>query len=203
MRIKATDLGKKFKGQIVVKDVNIDWDTNGVYAILGGNGSGKSTTLRMLAGMLSPSRGAVEYYDGESLVPIDRIFSYVSFAGPYHEIIEEMKLLEFLSFTKHFKPFYQNRSPEEIAEKMELSQHANKPISAFSSGMKQRVKLAIALLSQTPFVFLDEPVSHLDAKSIAWYKSLVAEVCTEKIIIVASNHNVDEYPGVRVELSVG
>lgn len=202
MRIKATDLGKKFKGQIVVKDVNIDWESNGVYSILGGNGSGKSTTLRMLAGMLTPSRGSVEYFDGNLHIPIDRFFSYISFAGPYHEIIEEMKLIEFLSFTNHFKPFFRNLNALELIEKMELSQHINKPISAFSSGMKQRVKLATALLSQSPLVFLDEPVSHLDAKSILWYQSLIEEVRNEKMIIVASNHNEDEYLGVRVAFSL-
>ncbi|TVQ77318.1 MAG: ABC transporter ATP-binding protein [Flavobacteriales bacterium] len=195
MRIQAIDLGKKFKGQVVVKGIHLDWSQPGVYAILGGNGSGKSTTLKMLAGLLSPSRGEVKYIDDHgSVVPPDLHYQHISFAGPYHELIEEMTLFEFLSFHNKFREFGKIETPHEIMNKLELTAHADKVILGFSSGMKQRVKLGIALLGNSPLVFLDEPTSHLDAKSVVWYKSLLAEASVNKKVLVASNHNIDEYP---------
>jgi ABC-type multidrug transport system ATPase subunit len=105
-----------------------------------------------------------------------------------------MTLFEFLSFHNRFREFENKETSREIINRIELTAHADKLILGFSSGMKQRVKLGIALLGNSPLVFLDEPTSHLDAKSVIWYKSLLAEASVNKKVLVASNHNIDEYP---------
>ncbi len=201
MRIEAKGIGKRYQRQVVIQPTDLTVEEPGVYVVLGGNGSGKSTLMKMLSGMLTPSRGILSYFDDQlKIIPADKRYEYIAFAGPYHEVIEEMTLLEFLKFTAIFRPFID--TPEACLEMMNLSPHAHKQISAFSSGMKQRVKLGLALFSTARVVFLDEPVSHLDAKAIAWYQSALVEAAKEKMVFVASNHNAAEYPNPRQEFVV-
>lgn len=201
MRIEAKDLGKQYQRQVVIQPTNITVEEPGIYVVLGGNGSGKSTLMKMLSGMLTPSKGSLHYFDdAQQPISADKRYEYIAFAGPYHEVIEEMTLKEFLTFTSIFRPFVD--TPEACLEMMNLKTHAHKQIAAFSSGMKQRVKLGLALFSTARVVFLDEPVSHLDAKAIAWYQSALVEAAKEKMVFVASNHNAAEYPNARQEFVV-
>lgn len=193
MQIEAKGIGKRFQGQVVIQPMDVFVDQPGVYVLLGGNGSGKSTLMKMLAGMLTPSRGTLNYTSqtGET-IPAENRYKHLAFAGPYHDVIEEMTLIEFLRFTSVFRPFM--CSAEDCLDLMNLTQHAQKLISVFSSGMKQRVKLGLALFSTADVLFLDEPVSHLDAKAIDWYQVALAKAAADKIVFVASNHNPLEYP---------
>ncbi|MCC5916016.1 MAG: ABC transporter ATP-binding protein [Cryomorphaceae bacterium] len=203
MRIKAENIGKRYKQQVVISGIDLDIHQPGVYVILGGNGSGKSTLLKILSGMLSPSRGKVSFFDGgDKIIPVEERYQHTAFAGPYHELVEEMRLREFLSFTSVFKPFENRQNVNEILRLMDLEHHAEKYIMEFSSGMKQRVKLSLALVSESPFVFLDEPVSHLDATAVSWYADRLSEAARSKIIFVASNYNPEEYPGAIREILV-
>ncbi len=200
MQIDAQGIGKRYQRQVVIQPMNITVDEPGVYVVLGGNGSGKSTLMKMLAGMLTPSRGTLVYTKNGVVIPAEQRYKHLAFAGPYHEIIEEMTLIEFLRFTAVFRPF--TGTPEDCLTWMNLQPHAQKPISAFSSGMKQRVKLGLALFSTADVIFLDEPVSHLDAKAIDWYSDAVSNAAKTKIVFVASNHNTQEYPNARRSITV-
>ncbi len=200
MLIEARGIGKRFQRQVVIQPMDVYVDEPGVYVVLGSNGSGKSTLLKMLAGMLTPSRGTLTYTKNSSIIPPELRYKHLAFAGPYLDIIEEMTLLEFLRFTAVFRPF--NGSPEDCLKWMNLEQHAAKPIAAFSSGMKQRVKLGLALFSTADVLFLDEPVSHLDAKAISWYQDALNKAAETKIVFVASNNNPQEYPNARQSIKV-
>ena len=145
----------------------------------------------MIAGAISPNQGKVEYYpagtqEAKAASP-ENIFQYISIAAPYLELIEEMTLEEFLQFHSRFKPFLPSLSIQKIISTAGLSGAASKQIRYFSSGMKQRVKLAQSFFSDTPVLLLDEPCTNLDADGFALYQELVAEYCNGRLVIISSN----------------
>jgi ABC-type multidrug transport system ATPase subunit len=173
--------------------VDFEFEQGNAYAILGSNGSGKSTLLQIISGHLHPSGGTITYsHDGKS-VSVDDFFRHVTFSGPYLELIEEFTLEEMLTFHSHFRKFRNNIDVHEVMDATGLIRNRNKPIKYFSSGMKQRVRLAIALLTESEVVLLDEPAANLDRKAIEWYRNLVATNHTDRIIIVCSNSQSEEH----------
>src|SRR5690606_8438251 len=144
------------------------------YAILGANGSGKSTLLQVISGSLSPSEGNIIYRNQEQPVDPEQIFQQLSLAAPYLEFIVELTLTELISFHFKFKPFLAGYDAVKIIELLGFEKSKNKLLKYFSSGMKQRVKLALAFCSDTPVLLLDEPTSNLDTEGIAWYHTLIS-----------------------------
>ena len=121
----------------------------------------------------------------------ENIYRYVSICAPYLEVIEEMTLKEFLSFHHGFKPFLSGITIESIISSLDLQIAVNKQIRYYSSGMKQRVKLAQAVFSDTPIVLLDEPCTNLDSTGIDLYHKLVDEYCKDRLLVVSSNDEVE------------
>jgi ABC-2 type transport system ATP-binding protein len=117
----------------------------------------------------------------------DNLYQYISIAAPYLDVIEEMTVIEFLQFHQTFKPFLAGHSIKEIIARVSLDNAANKQIRYYSSGMKQRVKLAQAIFSDTPIVLLDEPCTNLDGNGIEIYHQLINDYCNERLVIVSSN----------------
>jgi len=170
--------------------------------ILGGNGSGKSTLLQVISTFVTPNEGTVNFIKDEKKADPDTIRNLVSFCSPYLQLIEDFTLHEMIEQAGIFKPFLKNISTEEFIEIIELEQAKNKLIKQFSSGMKQRLKLGLAILADTPVLLLDEPVSNLDRNAIAWYKQLVGNYTKERTVIVCSNAISEEYFFCDTELNV-
>jgi ABC-2 type transport system ATP-binding protein len=204
MRITLIDAGKRFNRDWIFRHLHYEFIGAKTYAITGPNGSGKSTLLQAIAGALTISEGAARYETVPAkaihgaitpqvdAVPPEQVFRYISIAAPYLELIEEMTLLEFMQFHQSFKPFLPAISIETIISLFGLESAAGKQIRYFSSGMKQRVKLAQAIFSDTPVVLLDEPCTNLDAEGIAVYRQLVGKYCSGRLLIVSSN-DLQEY----------
>lgn len=190
MKISMTDTGKRFNRDWIFRHFTKDFFTGQAYAITGHNGSGKSTLLQVIAGALTLSEGGVDFYESEKKIDADLQFTQVAICAPYLELIEEMTALEFLDFHRQFKPMKDESSTTILAE-VELSHAANKQIRYFSSGMKQRLKLAQAIFSETPVLLLDEPCTNLDKNGIALYHHLIEKYCGPKLIIVSSNDDVE------------
>lgn len=188
MQISLSDCGKRFNRDWIFRRFSFQFKAGGSYAITGPNGSGKSTLLQCIAGAVSLSEGKIEYENTEP----DNAFRNLSIAAPYQEVIEEMTLLEFLSFHYKFKPFISGLSIQEIISIITLEKSSSKQIRYFSSGMKQRVKLAQAIFSNTPCVLLDEPCTNLDIDGISLYQQLINDYCNNRMIIVSSN-DIQEY----------
>ena len=112
-------------------------------------------------------------------------------ATPYMELIEEFTLQELLKFHFSFKKIRGAYSIENLMDLMELSHAKNKQISLFSSGMKQRLKLALAFFSDVEAVFLDEPTSNLDKKAIDWYWEHFNQLPPETLIFIGSNLEIE------------
>jgi ABC-type multidrug transport system ATPase subunit len=187
MFIKLNQISKKFNREWVFKNIDLEIPSGTRLAILGSNGSGKSTLLQIIAGVLSPTSGNIQYANNNSSIAIDEVFEHLSIASPYLELVEEMTLAEMINFHFSFKVRYQNISNEELVALLGLSTSINKEIRNFSSGMKQRTKLLLAILSDVPSILLDEPCSNLDKQGIEWYQNLLKNYLGNRTLLICSN----------------
>lgn len=193
MEIIAQDVGKKFGNEWIIKNFNHTFTQDNPCAILGGNGSGKSTLLKMIAGFMQSGKGTITYKLNEKEIAADLRYQQISFAAPYLELVEEFTCFESIEFQQKFKPFINQLNPSEVLELSGLNYAADKTLKVFSSGMKQRLKLSLAILADCPVLLLDEPCSNLDAKTIEWYHQMLDRYARKKLIIVCSNHLHYEY----------
>jgi ABC-type multidrug transport system ATPase subunit len=185
--IRVNGLGKRFNRQWIFRNLTYQFSSGSTYAITGHNGSGKSTFLQILAGLMEKSEGAAVFEIQGKEIPPEHQYRYLSFSAPYIELIEEFSLLEFFDFHFSMKPILTGWSIEEIVKKIELWDARKKQIRQFSSGMKQRAKLGQAFFSNVPVVLLDEPTSNFDTQGINLYHNLLDEMSRERLIIICSN----------------
>jgi ABC-type multidrug transport system ATPase subunit len=190
MMISLSDAGKRYNRDWIFRRLSYTFTAGNAYAITGPNGSGKSTLLQCIAGAVGLSEGKLSWQlttlsppttDGEQL------FRHLSICAPYLEVIEEMTATEFLQFHQRFKPFLPNWDATKIITYIGLQAAANKQIRYFSSGMKQRMKLAQAVFSDTAMVLLDEPCTNFDEAGYALYRQMIGECCQQRLVIVSSN----------------
>ncbi len=189
-KISLENFGKKFNYEWIFRGFSYEFVSGEAYAITGANGSGKSTFLQCLAGFFPQSEGKIIYSQNDKIILGDDFYSFLSFAAPYQELIEEFTLLEMVDFHKKFKEISQTST--EIIKKLRLENSENKFIKNFSSGMKQRLKLGLALYSKTPVLLLDEPTTNLDIENINWYKDEIRQNLADRLVIVCSN-DANEY----------
>ena len=187
MEITLENIGRRFNRDWIFRGINYSFLQGQSYAILGRNGSGKSTLLQIVAGSLSSSEGMVIITQAGKSLADEELFRYLSIAAPYLELIEEFTLSEMIDFHFKFKPYMSGINKASFVELLELPGSKNKEIKYFSSGMKQRTKLALAICSDTPLLLLDEPTSNLDSQAITWYQDLIARFAAERTVIVCSN----------------
>ena len=193
MNIKLTNLGKRYNKEWIFRNLSFQFDINKHYAITGPNGSGKSTLLQIIAGSVIHNEGKIDYYlQGKTIEP-EKIFTIISYAAPYLDLVEEMTLSEFLNFHHNMKSWISQVDTQQIIFLLGLEKSAHKQIRYYSSGMKQRVKLAQAIFSNVPAVLLDEPATNLDEEGIQLYKTLVENYCQNRLVIISSNDK-KEYP---------
>lgn len=171
--------------------------------VIGPNGSGKSTLLKIVSGGATLSEGKIEFTTNKTLKP-EEVFQHVAIAAPWLDIPEEYTLEEIITFHTTFKKFINKISVKEAIKIIDLEHTREKHYRNFSSGMKQRVKLGLAILTDTPILLLDEPVTALDAKSVQWYKDMINQYSLNKTILVFSNNREEEFGFCeeRVELSL-
>jgi len=201
MTILLSDAGKRFNRDWIFRQLSYSFEEGQAYAIIGPNGSGKSTLLQTISGTMQLSEGTIQYNTPLRQYSTDNIYQQVSICAPYLEVVEEMTLTEFLSFHQDFKPFLPGISIDKIISAVGLFQAAGKQIRNFSSGMKQRVKLAQCIFSDSMIVLLDEPCTNLDSNGIELYHRLIDEHCQNRLVIVSSNDEV-EYRFCRQKINI-
>jgi ABC-type multidrug transport system ATPase subunit len=199
MKIVLDKVGRRYNREWIFRNISHSFESKSHTAILGSNGSGKSTLAQVVMGYISPSEGNIKYQI-DSEIAIEKIYKHVAIASPYIDLFEDFTVKESIAFQKNLKPFVNNLSNEQIIDKIELA--GNKAIKYFSSGMKQRVKLALAIMSDAKLLVLDEPTSNLDHKSIDWYQQLIEEFNQDKTILVCSNKQEHEYHFCTSKLNV-
>lgn len=191
-RIAADALSKRYNREWIFRNLTYEFQA-GTYAITGPNGSGKSTLLQVLWGQVPPTSGTLQYRRGASTLPVDEVYQHVAIATPYMDLIDEFTLAEMVRFHFSLKPIRPGVTPEELPTLIRLEDARDKQLINFSSGMRQRLKLALAFYTQADVYFLDEPGTNLDSKAFDWYRSQLPTLPAHAIVIIASN-NPDEYP---------
>ena len=190
--INIESAGKKFHREWIFRNISLQIEGREKVAVTGNNGSGKSTLLQIISGFQSLTSGTITFQDNQRKIESADRFRYVSYAAPYLELPEHYTLEELLAFQGSFKPFLPNLTQEDILSLLELRGADQKSIRNFSSGMKQRVKLALAIFSSAPVLLLDEPLSNLDKAGIGWYRRILPTYTAEKTVIICSNFIEDE-----------
>ncbi len=190
-QILIDQLSKRYGYHWIIRNFEYTFASETIYGISGSNGSGKSTLIKMISGYLTPTSGMIDYRIQGSKINVSSIFPYISLAAPYTDLINEYTLTEMLDFHLKFKKFKHKITFKEFEQKIHLSGQKDKTLQHFSSGMKQKIQLALALMSDTPILLLDEPTSYLDYDAKAWFAALLAENAKDKIIIIASNDGYD------------
>jgi ABC-type multidrug transport system ATPase subunit len=198
--IHLDNVGKRFRYEWIFKGMSQTFEAGEKYAILGPNGSGKSTLMKVLSGHLSPSVGDLSFsYFTENKtekLAIEDVYKHISYAAPYIDLIEEMTLVEMIEYYFSFKKIRKGLTTKDLIEILDFKKSINKQIRFFSSGMKQRLKLVLAICADTPILLLDEPTTNLDAQGVAWYQQLISENMgllsentegVSRLIVVASN----------------
>lgn len=202
MNIQLENLGKKFGREWIFRALNYSFAEANPVVISGSNGSGKSTLLQVISGSMMEGEGKVIYSHNGKEIPQEEIYQYISYASPYLELMEDFTLSESISFHSKFKSWRNNLSDANVLERSGLAHARDKQLKNFSSGMKQRVRLLLAILSNTPLLLLDEPCSNLDAQAMEWYGDLIREHGTDRTIIVCSNQVKQEYFFCTAELKI-
>lgn len=192
MEIILENIGRKFNRDWIFSGINLHLTTGTATAVLGSNGSGKSTLLQIISAKLSPSEGSIRYTLPDMDIDPALVYKHISMAAPWLELIEEFTLAEHLEFHTGLKPLLPGVSKEAFTEILGFSRIREKPVRYYSSGMKQRLKLALAFLSDSGAVLLDEPCSNLDKQGMEWYAGLVERYAGDRLFLVCSNHQQEE-----------
>lgn len=183
--------GKRFKQEWIFRNLDLQLSSGDILAITGANGSGKSTLLQALSGYLSLSEGTIHWNNDGRTVNPEHYYLQLSIATPYLQLVEDFTLNEQIKFYFQFKAMHPAHTTEKLLDDAGLSRHGEKCIKDFSSGMKQKVKLLLAIAADVPFLLLDEPCINLDKNAIKWFQQLLHNYSENRLIIVSSNH-VDE-----------
>jgi len=183
MQISLEQACKRFNKEWIFKNLSFQFEAGKHYALVGNNGSGKSTLLQIIAGFSGLTKGSIHWNPFDD----NNIYMQISFAAPYLELVEEFTAMEQFEFQAQFKPIQKELSNEKILALIGLKNAAHKQIRYYSSGMKQRLKLALAIFSDCPILLLDEPCSNLDKEGYALYDALIKDFAMHKLIIVGSN----------------
>ncbi len=201
LTISLKNIGRRFNREWVFRGVDFTFSSGSSYAILGPNGSGKSTFLQVVNGSLTPSEGELSYTFNNGDIDVGKIFKHLSLAAPYMELIEDFSLAEVIDFHFKFKPYLLGMDKAGVIALLGMKSSKNKLIKYFSSGMKQRLKLALAVCSDTAALMLDEPTANLDTQGIDWYLSLIEQFSKNRLVIICSNQE-HEYSFCRQQIRI-
>ena len=185
MRIKLNKVGKRFNKEWILRNLSLDIPSQSSLSITGANGSGKSTLIKLISAYMEPTSGNIQYFENKKTYPIESIPQSIGLAAPYVDLIEEFSLREHVEF--HFKFRSTPFSLDEIIARTNFQFSIDKKVQDFSSGMKQRLKLALAIFAKNKLLILDEPTSNLDQEGIEWYRDQILQKIGTCTIIVASN----------------
>lgn len=193
LSVVTEGLGKRFNREWIFRNLSYRFLPGVTYAITGPNGSGKSTLLQVLWGQMPQTSGILRYESTHKVLAIDESYQYISIATPYMDLIEEFTLAEMVNFHFRLKKIRKGFTMHDVIARMYLTDSTHKQLINFSSGMKQRLKLALAFYTDAHLYFLDEPGTNLDKRAFDWYKHEFAHLPKNATVFVASN-NAAEYP---------
>ena len=202
MQVELSDIAKRFRKEWIFEGITTVLEHHSAVSILGSNGSGKSTLAQIIAGYITPTQGSILWKQNEIDIPRERLFKHVAICSPAIQLWEELTLKENVELFLQFKNMPTCSDYREFAHLIQLEKHANHSLKTYSSGMKQRVKLGLSILSDAPLLILDEPCSHLDSAAVAWFQNLLNKNSDSRLILVASNSDEREIFGCNTSIDI-
>lgn len=187
MELIIQNISKRFNKVWIFKNVSLSIPEGEIVAITGKNGSGKSTLVSIITGFMLPSLGKIVLRNNGAVIEEENIYKQFNVAAPYMELVEEFTLAELIDFHFKFVPIIVQESKESLISYALLEKEKNKQIKYFSSGMKQRLKLALAFFTDRPILIFDEPTVNLDNIGCQWYKTAINEKLKSRTLIISSN----------------
>ena len=191
LHISGENIRHSFNRKLIFRDVSFDVHARQSLMVAGRNGAGKSTLIKILCGVLTPTSGRVSV-DADDAGDGSAVQGRLGLVAPYLQVYEEFSALENL----HMSMTLRGARPEDararqLLEQVALDPKRTDPVRGFSSGMKQRLKYAMALIHRPPVLVLDEPMSNLDADGIAIVRGFMQDQLREGILVVATNDRTD------------
>lgn len=189
----AQDLGKLFGSRKVFAGISFELNTGQSLAITGRNGTGKSTLLMLLLGLYHPTRGKISYAIDDQPLDDSGIRSATSLVSPYLNLYDQLTGDENLTFLATLAGLnITGKQVNELLTRVGLEGRGVDYVGTYSSGMKQRLKYAAALLKDPAYLFLDEPTSNLDAEGKQIVRQIITERRAQSVLIIATNEE-EEY----------
>ncbi len=186
--LQASEVKKVFHKRIIFSGIKFSLQEGNSLAIIGRNGSGKSTLVKIIAGILSATSGETSIIVDRNSIPQADIFRHIGFVAPYLQMYEEFSAFENLQIFRKVRGIdISDDHVNTLLKKISLEHRKNDLVRTYSSGMKQRLKFAFALLHSPPVLILDEPSSNLDAEGISSVFEIVEEQKTHGIVVIATN----------------
>lgn len=190
--IRSQLLTKSFGRRLIFENIEFNWRNNGIFGISGPNGSGKSTLVKIIAGLIAPSKGKIIHKNSETEIIPEKLHNHIGFVSPYLVLYEEFSAWENLSiFAKIRGIEYNKQLVSEYLEKFLLFKRKDDLVKTYSSGMKQRLKFIFALMHSPEVLIFDEPTSNLDEEGKQVVYNIVKEESKKRIVIIASNEKTD------------
>lgn len=203
MKVVLQKVTKRFGAQTVLRNASLVLEKGSITGVTGPNGSGKSTLLQLIAGAIIPDAGNVEHFKDDKLLDPSTVFRNISIASPYLNMYDDLHLEEALSTHARFKPLIKEIDRNKFFELVKLEHAKSKPIRDLSSGMLQRFKLGLAILSDTSLLLLDEPGSNLDKSGLDWYHQLLTANKNQRTVVICSNREEEELRSCEEVIAMG
>ena len=186
--LQVKGLAKSYNRLVIFEQLSF-LHSDGVLGIAGTNGSGKSTLLKCLASLARPKKGTIRWMEGEHELSSEEIRPRVGYAAPYINLYDELTIFENLEFLLEVSGLAAHLTNiNSRIDQVQMKPFRNKLFKSLSTGQRQRVKLAAALIRQPDVVFLDEPGSNLDESGQALVSQIVSVLkAKNKLVIIASN----------------
>lgn len=191
--IDVKNLGRKFNKLVAVYDITLKIKRGEIFGFIGPNGSGKTTTIRMLCGLLTPSHGEGYCLGYDITKPNHQLRNHIGYVTQYFSLYNDLTIYENLLFrAKLFNLSNPERKIQVMMEQMHLTDRKNQLAAKLSGGLKQRLSLAAALIHEPLLLLLDEPTSGLDPNSKQDFWQIIYRLSAQGTTVLLSSHNIDE-----------
>ncbi len=188
MRIIAHNIEKRFNHRQVLRGISFELGEADSLVITGPNGAGKTTLVKMVCGLLSPTRGSIEYYIDHRKAGVEKVYERIGLVGPYLQLYKDLTAWENLSFFARVRHGKIDREKiRELLERVGLAGREHDALKTYSSGMLQRIKYVAALYHDPQALILDEPTANLDEKGKKLVYEIIEEQKRKNIVIIATN----------------
>jgi ABC-2 type transport system ATP-binding protein len=191
--LEAIRISKEYKGQRALFDVSFTVEKSKIFCLVGANGAGKSTAIKMFTGQMTPSSGSANIDGYNVSTHLKNIKSKIAYIPENLMLYGHLNALENLDLFCSVSQL--NYSTDELGSFLQQvglnEQHFSKKLENYSKGMRQKVGIAYAIAKKASFLFLDEPTSGLDPKSIMEFSSLIKQLSSAGITILMTSHDLN------------